>query len=162
MFGQTASVDALELLSQRDISESLIEFNKNYGPFDEVIDSDGMSKTWTNKVKGIELTFINRARDQFALPKFEVLMVELTSFTNEGGYKEEFPFGFKLGMDSKMVKTQIEQLNSVDFDKKDLGKTSSSFTYTGSPNSALQNRQIRVSISQIDGKTITSMRLRLK
>jgi hypothetical protein len=162
LFGQSACGDFLEIIAQRDMSETVIAFSKNCGPFEEILAQDGMTKIWTNKEKGIELTFINRAKDQFVLPKFEVLMVELTSFTNEGGYKEEFPFGFRLGMDNKMVKTHIEELKSVDFDKKDLGKTSSFFTYTGSPNSALQNRQIRVSISQFDGKSITSMRFRLK
>lgn len=162
IFAQSPCEDLLVLIGQRDINETVMAFSKDCGPFEETIAQDGMTKTWTNKQKGMELTFINRAKDQYVLPKFEVLMVELTSFTNEGGYKDEFPFGFRLGMDNKMVKTHIEELKSVNFDKKDLSRTNSTFTYTGSPNSALENRQIRVSISQIDGKTITSMRLRLK
>ena len=162
LLAQNPCEDVLVLIGQRDINETVMAFSKNCGPFEETIAQDGMTKTWTNKQKGMELTFVNRAKDQYVLPKFEVLMVELTSFTNEGAYKGEFPFGFKLGMDHKMVKDHIEQLTSVDFDKKDLSRTSSIFTYTGSPSSVLQNCQIRVSISQVDGKTITSMRLSLK
>lgn len=162
LFAQNPCEDFLPLIGQRDINEIVTNFQKNCGPFEETISDDGMTKTWSSEEKGVSITFINRAADQFVLPKFEVLMVELTSFTNEGGYKGEFPFGFKLGMDNRMVRAHIEQLTSVDFDKKDLSKTSSTFTYTGSPSSALQNRQIRVSISQQDGNTITSMRMRLK
>ncbi|MCF8276554.1 MAG: hypothetical protein K9J17_07450 [Flavobacteriales bacterium] len=154
--------DFLEILALRDIDGKLSKLKSEHGPFEERIATDGMTKTWSNEEKGIEVTFINRAKDRFALPKFEVMMVELTAFTDKGGYKDEFPFGFQMGMDHKLVKEHIQELKSIDFDKKDLSKTSSSFTYTGSPNSALQNRQIRVSISQVDGNTITSMRLRLK
>ncbi|MFM1877089.1 MAG: hypothetical protein RL266_2826 [Bacteroidota bacterium] len=162
LFAQNPCEDLLLLIGQRDISEEVVRFKERCGPFQQTIAQDGMSKTWTNSETGMELTFVNRSKDQFALAQFEVMMVELTSFTNDGGFKADFPFGFKLGMDHKMVKTHIEQLQSVQFDKKDLSKSSSSFTYTGSPNGALQNRQIRVSISQFDGRSITSMRLRLK
>lgn len=162
LLAQNPCEDFLVLIGQRDINETVMAFSKNCGPFEETIAQDGMSKTWTNKEKGMELTFVNRATDQFVLPKFEVMMVELTSFTDKGGYKADFPFGFKLGMDNRMVRAHIEQLTSVDFDKKDLGAKGSSFTYTGSPNTLLAGRQINVSISQFDGRTITSMRLRLK
>lgn len=159
---QNRCEDFLSLIGQRDISQALIDFQKNCGPFEETVSQDGMGKTWSSKENGVEVSFINRAKDKFALPQFEVMMVELTAFTNEGGYKGTWPFGFDMGMDHKMVKDHITQLKSVDFDKKDLSKTSSSFTYTGSPNSALQDRQIKVSISQFDGKTISSIRMRLK
>lgn len=162
VFAQSACEDFMTLLGQRDINSLVVDFRENCGPFEETISEDGMTKTWSSKEKGIEITFVNRAKDQFALPKFEVMMLELTSFTNSGGYKQDFPFGFKMGMDHKMVKSHIEQLKSVIFEKKNLGKTSSSFVYTGSPNSALQNRQIKVSIVQFDGKNISAMRLRLK
>ncbi len=159
---QNRCEDFVALLGERDIYSTLQDFRKECGPLEEIVSQDGMSKTWSSKEKGIEVSFINRATDASALPKFEVMMVELTAFTDEGGYKGNWPFGFSLGMDYKMVKQHIEQLRSVDFDKKDLGKTSSSFTYTGAPNTALGNRQIKVSVMHFDGKTISSMRFRLK
>ncbi len=162
VFGQTTCDDFLILMGQRDINENIQSYQKLCGPFSEVIAQDGMSKTWTNDEKGIKLVFANHAKDKFALPQFELMSIELSAFTNEGGFTGTWPFGFKLGMDAKMVKSHIMQLKSVDFEKRDLSKKFSSFTYTGAPNSALQNRQIRVYISQFDGKTITSMRLRLK
>jgi len=154
--------DFLELIAQRDIYQTLTEFRNNCGPFEEAVSKDGMTKTWSQEKNGIKVIFINQAKDQFTLPQFEVIMVELTAFTDSGGYKQDFPFGFQLGMDYKMVKDHILKLESVDFEKRNLGKTSSSFTYTGSSNTALENRQIKVSIVQFDGKTISSMRFRLK
>lgn len=159
---QNACEDFLVLIGQRDINKTVTEFHKNCGPFVETVSQSGLDKTWSNEEKGIEITFVNRAKDKFALPKYEVMMIEFTAFTNKGGFKESFPFGFTMGMDHKMVKNHIMELKSVSYEKKSLSKKSSSFTYTGAPNSALENRQIKVSISQYDGKTITSMRLRLK
>ena len=162
LFAQNSCEDFLVLLGQREIHKSVIEFQENCGPFEESISSDGMSKTWVSEKNGIELTLVNRAKDQFALPKFEVMTVELRSFTNDGGFNGQLPLGFKLGMDYKMVKNHIMELKSVDFEKKDLSKKRSSFTYTGSPNAALKNRQIKVYVSQFDGQSITSLRMRLK
>ncbi|MFT4982660.1 MAG: hypothetical protein ACI9UR_002536 [Bacteroidia bacterium] len=162
LFAQTPCEDFLVLVGQRDINKTVTDFQGNCGPFEESISQDGTSKTWKSKEKGVEITFVNRANDKFALPKFEVMMIELRAFTDKGGFKGKFPFGFTLGMDSKMVKNHIMELKSVSYEKKYLSKKTSSFTYTGSPNSALQNRQIKVYISQFDGKTITSIRLRLK
>lgn len=159
---QNTCEDFLVLVGQRDIYKTMTDFRENCGPFEEVLSEDGSSKVWKNEEKGIEITFVNRVSDRFALPKFEVMMVELKAFTDKGGYKQEWPFGFKLGMDHKMVKAHIQELESVNYDKKYLEKTRSSFDYTGAPNSNLGNRQIRVSILQVDGNTITSMILRLK
>ncbi|MBI1289088.1 MAG: hypothetical protein GC178_16095 [Flavobacteriales bacterium] len=162
LLAQNGCQDLLALIGQRDIYRTLTDFRENCGPFEETISEDGTDKKWRNEEKGIEITFINRASDKFALPKYEVMMVELTAFTDKGGYKQAWPFGFTLGMDHKMVKQHIEDLKSVTYNKKDLGKTGSSFVYTGSPNANLGGRQIKVSIVQFDGKTISSMRLRLK
>lgn len=162
LFAQNTCEDFLVLIGQRDIHKSVMGFKENCGPFEEKIELDGMSKTWTSEENGIIVTLVNRAKDHVGVTKFEVMSVELRSFTDKGGFKGEFPFGFKLGMDSKMVKNHIMELKSVNYNKKDLSKKSSSFTYTGSPNAALKNRQIKVYISQFDGKTITSMRMRLK
>jgi len=153
--------DFLLLIGQREISTDFTHFIENCGPFEEQISNDFATKTLTNEEKGIEITMTNQVEDPNSLAKYEVFMIELTAFTDEGGFKGNWPFGFLLGMDSKLVKKHIESLNSVTFHKKDLSKKSSSFTYTGAPNSALAERQIKVSIFQFDGKTITSMRLRL-
>jgi len=162
LFAQNPCEDFLVLVGQRDINKTVTDFQENCGPFEESVSQNGMSKTWKSEGKGVEITFVNRAKDKFALPKFEVMMIELRVFTDKGGFKENFPFDFTLGMDSKMVKNHIMELKSVSYEKKYLSKKTSSFTYTGSPNSALQNRQIKVYISQFDGKSITSLRLRLK
>lgn len=159
---QNTCENYLVLLGQRDIYKTMTDFRENCGPFEEIVSEDGSGKVWKNEEKGIEITFVNRVRDKFALPKFEVMMVELKAFTDKGGYQQEWPFGFKLGMDHKMVKAHIQQLESVNYDRKHLGKTRSSFDYTGSPNAKLGNRQIGVSILQVDGSTISSMILRLK
>jgi len=162
LFAQTDCTAFLKIIGQRDISQAVIDLKENCGPFIETVSSDGKTKTYTSEEKGIELFFINRAKDSFSLPKFEVLTIELNSFTNKGGYKEEFSFGFTLGMDYKMVKEHIAQLKDVDYEKKNLGKKHSVFTFTGWTNTAAQGREIRVSISQFDGKNITSMRITLR
>jgi hypothetical protein len=162
LFAQDPCEDFLVLLGQRDIYKVLTDFNQNCGPFVETMETDGMSKTWSNPEKGIIITFINRAAEKHALPKFEVMMVELTAFTNQGGYKGNWPFGFSMGMDHKMVKSHITQLKSVSFEKRDLSKTNSTFVYTGSANAVLGGRQVKVSVLQFDGNTISSMLLRLK
>ena len=162
LFAQDPCEDFLVLLGQRDIYKVLIDFNQNCGPFIETVETDGMSKTWSNAETGIMITFVNRAADKHALPKFEVMMVELTAFTDQGGYKGNWPFGFSLGMDHKMVKSHIVQLKSVSFEKRDLSKTSSTFIYNEPTNSALGNREVKVSVLQFDENTISSMLLRLK
>lgn len=149
-------------MGQREISTDFTHFIENCGPFEERISNDFTTKTLTNEEKGIEITMINQVDDPNSLARYEVFMIELAAFTDDGGFTGNWPFGFHLGMDSKMVKKQIESLKSVTLSKKNLSKKSSSFTYTGAPNSALADRQIKVSIFQFDGKTITSMRLRLK
>ncbi len=154
--------DFLLLLGQRDISKDVSRFIENCGPFEEQVSSDFATKTLTNEQKGIEITMINQVDDPNSLARYEVFMIELTAFTDDGGFKGNWPFGFQMGMDNKLVKKYIESLKSVTFNKKNLSKKSSSFTYTGAPNAALADRQIKVSIFQFDGKTITSMRLRLK
>jgi hypothetical protein len=162
LFAQNPCEDFLVLMGQRDIHKSVVEFRENCGPFEESVSQDGISKTWKSEEKGVEITFVNRVNDKFALPKFEVMMIELRAFTDKGGFKGNFPFGFTLGMNSKMVKNHVMELKSVSYEKKLLSKSTSSFTYTGSPNSALKKRQIKVYISQFDGETITSLRLRLR
>lgn len=161
LFAQTDCTAFLKIIGQRDISQAVIDMKENCGPFVETVSADGKTKTYTSEEKGIELHFINRAKDKFSLPKYEVLTIELSSFTDRGGYKQEFPFGFTLGMDHKMVKEHIMQLEDVKYEKKDLSKKRSSFTFIGYANTAAQGRKVRVSISQFDGKSITSFRLRL-
>ncbi|MDC0304096.1 hypothetical protein OAL15_03695 [Flavobacteriales bacterium] len=162
VFNQDPCNDFLMLMGQRDTHNTVIDFKEKCGPFEEKIELDGMSKTWTSEEKGIIITLVNRAKNHSGITKFEVMSVELRSFTNKGGFKGDFPFGFRLGMDHKMVKCRIMELKSVDYEKKKLTKKSSSFTYTDSPNSALQNRQIKIYVSQFDGRSISSIRLRLK
>ncbi len=158
---QTDCSDFLKIIGQRDISQVVIDLKENCGPFVETVSTDGKTKTYTSEEKGITLFFINRKKDRFSLPEYEVLTIELRSFTDKGGYKEDFPFGFTLGMDHRMVKEHIMQMKDVQFEKKDLGKKLSTFTYTGYANQAAQGRDVRVSVSQFDGKTITAMRFRL-
>lgn len=162
LFAQNPCEDFLALIGQRDIHKSVIDFKENCGPFEEKIEWDGMSKTWTSKEKGIIVTLVNRAKDHTGVTKFEVMSVELRTFTDKGGYKGEFPLGFRMGMDYKMVKDHIKSMKEVQYERNELGKKRSYFTYTGAPSSALQDRQIKVYISQYDGKSITSMRMRLK
>ena len=161
LFAQAPCEDFFRLIGQRDINESVVAFQKNCGPFDEEISEDGSNKTWISKEKGITLTFVNREDDKFSLPKYELLTIELTSFTGKGGYKGEWPLGFMLGMDYKMVKDHIKSLNDVNYERGDIGKRRSYFTYTGPTNDAAKDRKIKVYVSQYDGTTITTLRLRL-
>ena len=158
---QNPCEDFLRLIGQRDIHQGVIDFRKNCGPFDETISEDGLTKTWTSKETGVTLTFINREDDKFALPKYELFTIELTSFTGKGGYKGEWPFGFLMGMDYKMVKDHIKSLNDVVYERGDLGRRRSYFTYTGPTNQAAQERKVKVYVSQYDGRTITTIRLQL-
>ena len=158
---QNSCEDFLSLIGQRDIHQGVIDFRKNCGPFDETISEDGLTKTWTSKEKGITLVFINRQDNKFALPKYELFTIELTSFTGKGGYEGEWPFGFLMGMNYKMVKDHIEDMKDVVYQRSDLGKRRSYFTYLGPTNVAAQGRKVKVYVSQYDGSTITTLRLRL-
>lgn len=154
--------DFLSIIGQRDIAAEVISFQKNCGPFEEKISSGKKTKTWTSKEKGIIISFINRAKDEFALPKFEVFTIELESSTSLGGFKGEWPFGFKQNMDYKMVKDHVKKLEDVDYEKRDLGRVRSYFTYTGPTNQAAQERKVKVYIEQYHGTAVTSMRLRVQ
>lgn len=159
---QSNCTDLLTLFGERDISAKVQTFLRECGPFEESVTIGGDSKTYISEEKGIQLMFVNRELKSTSLPKYELLSIELTAFTDKGGYKEEFPFGLKMGMDHKMVKEHIKQLKDVYYEKKNLSKKSSSFTYTGLMNPNLHNRQLRVMITQFDGNSITAIRMRLK
>lgn len=135
---------------------------KECGPFEESVTIGGDSKTYLSEEKGIQLTFVNREVNKANLPKYELLNVELTTFTEKGGFKDELPFGLQMGMDHKLLKEHIKQMKDVSYEKKNLSKKSSSFTYTGALSSALHDRQLRVMITQFDGNSITAVRMRLK
>lgn len=160
--GQSSCTDFISLLGQKEISEQFQNYLTECGPFEQNKTVDGLTKTLTSDEKGIEILLINRAEKKTQSAKFEVLSVELKSFTDKGGFKGELPFGFTLGMDHKMVKSHIAELENVVFDKKDLSKKSSSFTYSGKPNSVFFGKKAKVYVTQYDGKSITSMRMRLK
>lgn len=162
VFAQTNCDDFLPLFGQRDVSETIQTYLKECGPFEESITIGGDSKTYISEEKGIQLTFVNREMSKASLSKFELLSVELTTFTDKGGFKEKLPFGLKMGMDHKLVKEHIKQMEEVSFEKKNLSKKSSSFTYTGALSTKLHDRQLRVMITQFDGSSITSVRMRLK
>jgi len=162
VFAQTNCSELLPLFGQRDISKNIQTYLQECGPFEESVTIGGDSKTYISEVKGIQLTFVNRELKSTSLPKYELLSIELTTFTDTGGFKEELPFGLKMGMDHKMVKEHIKQLKDVYYEKKNLSKKSSSFTYTGSMNPNLHDRQLRVMITQFDGSSITAVRMRLK
>ena len=161
-FGQVKCTDFFTILGQREISEKFQNYLKACGPFEENKTIDGLTKTITSDEKGIQIMLINRATDKTESAKFEVLSIELKSFTDKGGYKDELPFGFTMGMDHKLVKAHIETLENVEFDKKDLTKKSSSFTYSGSRHSGFFGKKAKVYVTQYDGKSITSMRMRVK
>jgi hypothetical protein len=148
-------------LGERDINETVLALKKECGPFVESTSGDGLSRIWTNQKNGITIGFVNRNTNPSALPKFEVLSVELTSFTDSGGYKREFPFGFKMGMDSRMVRAHIMQMESISYERKDLGSTMSSFTYTGTVNATAKGRKVKVYVIQEKGSTISAIRLLL-
>lgn len=158
---QTDCEDFISLLGKRDINRNVIEFKENCGPFEETIAEGKALKRWISKEKGIQIAFINREEDEFALPKFEVFTIELTSFTSKGGYEGNLPLDFKMGMDHKMVKNHIKEMENADFERGDLGKRRSYFNYSVSGNSST-GQKIRVYISQYNGQSITTMRLRLK
>lgn len=162
VFAQTDCEDFLQLLGRREINEHVVAFKRECGPFEESFNTDANSKTLTSLEKGISITMVNTAKDQSVTPKYEVFIVELTSFTGKGGYKEEWPFGFKMGMDHKMVKKHIKGLKDVTYDKSDIGRKRSYFNYTGKVNDSVKDRQVRVYVSQYDGTSITSLRMRLK
>lgn len=162
VLAQTDCSDFLRLFGERDISEKMQTYLKECGPFEESITIGGDSKTYISTEKGVQLMFVNRESKKAGLAKFELLSVELTTFTNDGGYKLELPFGMQLGMDHKLLKEHIKQLKDVFYEKKDLGKKSSSFTYTGALSSKLHDRQLRVMVTQFDGSSITAVRMRLK
>lgn len=162
LFAQSSCEDFLDLMGRREISEQVKQFRIACGPFDETISPDGNSKTLTSLEKGITLTFVNYESEKSSTPKYEVFTVELTSFSGKGGYKGELPFEFDMGMDYKLVKNHIKQLADVEYDRSDIGKRRSYFNYTGPINDLAKGKKIRVYISQYDGRTITTMRLRLK
>jgi hypothetical protein len=149
-------------MGRRDINQAVINFGQNCGTYVEFFSEDMRSKTWVFAETGIDITFINRAKDNHATPIFEVLMIEIKTFTDKGGYKGAWPFGFKMGMNHKMVKNHVKGLKDVKYENKNLSKKRSVFTYTGYTNPSAQGRDIRAGISQYDGKSISSMRLRLK
>ena len=161
-FAQTDCEDFMQLLGRREINEHVIAFKEQCGPFEESFNTDGNSKTLSSLEKGISITMVNTAKDQSVTPKYEVFLVELTSFTGKGGYKDEWPFGFQMGMDYKMVKKHIKHLKDVTYEKSDLSRKRSYFNYTGKVNDSVKDREVRVYVSQYDGTSITSLRLRLK
>lgn len=161
LLAQNPCADFLNVLGERDINEAVTVLKQNCGPFVENTSDDGMSRTWINQKNGITIGFVNRNSNPAALPKFEVLSVELTSFTDSGGYKLEFPFGFKMGMDSRMVRAHIMQLADISYDRKDLGLTMSSFTYTGTVNATAKGRKVKVYVIQEKGSTVSAIRLLL-
>lgn len=154
--------DFLTLMGQRDISQVMIDFKEQCGPFEETFADDKSTKSWTSLEKGIDITFINREEDKAALPKYEVLTIELTSFTSQGGYKGKLPLGFEMGMDWKMVRDHIKKSKEMTYDRSEVGIRRSYTNYSGPINDVVKDRKLRVYVSQYDGRSITIMRLRLK
>ncbi len=150
------------LLGRSDINQAVTDFAQNCGTYVEIFSEDMTTKSWVIEETGIEITFMNRARDSFAQPKFEVFMIQIRAFTGQNGYKGAWPFEFKTDMSHKTVKDHIKQLKDAKYENKDMSKKRSIFTYTGYANPDAQGRDIRVSLSQHDGNSISSMRLRLK
>jgi hypothetical protein len=161
LYAQNQCTDFLNLIGQRDISEEVNSFKENCGKLDEKVSSDKKTKTWSSDENGIKLTFINRAKNQIESPKFEVSVIELESSTGLGGYKGEWPFGFKKDMDYKMIKDHVKQLKNVVYERGGLGRSRSYFTYTGPTNQAAQERKVKVYVEQYHGTAVTSMRLRM-
>ncbi len=161
LFAQDPCDDFLKIIGQGDVSQAVVDFIENCGPFEEVID-DGNTKSYISDEKGISINFINRAKNESELPKFEVVTIELESSTGLGGYKGEWPFGLKKDMDYKMIRSHVKKLKDVDYERGELGRSRSYFTYTGPTNQAAQERKVKVYIEQYHGTTVTSMRLRLQ
>lgn len=162
IFAQTNCQDFFALLGERDVSEKVQHFLSDCGPFEETPINVEDSKTLVNKEKGIQIMFINREPEDSSLPKYEVLSIKLSTFTIEGGYTGEIPFGFVAEMDYRLVQAHIMGLEDVYYEKEDLSKESSAFTYTGAKNPKLQGKKVKVYISQFDENAISYLRMRVK
>ncbi len=162
LFAQEPCDDLMRLLGRRDINEHVVAFLDKCGPFEATISPDAGTKTLTSLEKGITITLINRESDKSVTPKYEVFTIELTSFTGKGGFKGNLPLGFEMGMDYKMVKNHIKKSDYMTYDRSETGIRRSYTNYSGPINDAVKDRQVRIYISQYDGRTITTFRMRLK
>ena len=152
--------DFLNIIGQQYDSQIVTDFQENCGPFDESISSDGKTKTWKSKEKGMEITFTNEARS--ASTEFVLSVILLESSTSKGGFTGELPFGLKKEMDAHMISKHIKNTEHMEYTNRELGISRSYFTYVGPINDVTEGKRIKIYLEQYRGSGITSMRLTLR
>lgn len=160
LLAQTPCEDFLAVIGRSDISQTVIDFQTNCGPFEETVSDDGSTKTWKSKKKGITVTFtkdVKSGSDEFLLSE-----VFLESSTSKGGYTGQLPFGLKKEMNAHDISKHIKKRTDMEYTDRELGISRSYFTYVGEINEVTEGRSIKIYLEQYRGSGITSMRLTLK
>ena len=160
LLAQEPCDDFLSIMGQQVNSQPIVDFQKNCGPFEEKISSDGNSRTWTSKEKGMELTFTKDVKSESGELVLSVILLE--SSTSKGGFTGSLPFGLAKEMDAHAISKHIKKRKDMEYTNRELGISRSYFTYTGKINEVTEGKKIKIYLEQYRGTGITSMRLRLR
>jgi len=160
LFAQESCDDFLSIMGQLDNSQTVMDFQKNYGPFEEKVSSDRKTKTWISKEKGMEITFTNDGKSESA--EFVLTVILLESSTSKGGFTGQLPFGLEKEMDAHAISKHIKKRKDMEYTNRELGISRSYFTYTGKINEVTEGKKIKIYLEQYRGTGITSMRLTLR
>ena len=162
LFAQNPCEDFMNLMGRSESSEQHKEFLSACGSYEETVSSDGQSKTLTSIENGITITLANSQKDKSVASEYQVSVIELNSSSGSGGYKGKLPLGFDLNMDPFAVRDLIKKNKDLSYDRSEVGLRRSYTNYSGPVNDVLQDKELRIYVSQYDKKSINIFRIRVR